>query len=131
MNRSKDWLSQAERDLKEAEWNLKGKFYEWSCFCAQQSAEKAVKALCEELRVERWGHAINKMLERIEDVVTVPSSIMEKAKRLDRFYIPTRYPNGFESGAPMDYYLKKDAEESLGYAQQIIDFCKKKIQKKR
>ena len=131
MNRSKDWLAQAERDLKEAEWNLKGKFYEWSCFCAQQSAEKAVKALCEELAIERWGHAINKILERIENVITVPSSIMEKAKRLDRFYIPTRYPNGFESGAPMDYYLKKDAEESLGYAQQIIDFCKKKIQKKR
>jgi HEPN domain-containing protein len=131
MNRSKDWLSQSERDLKEAEWNLKGEFYEWSCFCAQQAAEKAVKALCEELGIERWGHAISRMLERIEDVATVPSHIMEKAKQLDRFYIPTRYPNGFESGAPMDYYLKKDAEESLGYAQEIIDFCKKKIQNQR
>lgn len=131
MNRSKDWLSQAERDLKEAEWNLKGEFYEWSCFCAQQAAEKAVKALCEELRIERWGHAISRMLESLKVTISVPSHIMEKAKRLDRFYIPTRYPNGFESGAPMDYYLKKDAEESLDYAQQIIDFCKKKIQKKR
>ena len=83
------------------------------------------------LGVERWGHAINKILERIEEVITVPSHIMEKAKRLDRFYIPTRYPDGFESGAPMDYYLRRDAEESLGYARQIVDFCKKRIQKKR
>jgi HEPN domain-containing protein len=52
MNRSKDWLAQAERDLEEAEWNLKGEFYEWVCFCAQQAGEKAAKGLCEELKVE-------------------------------------------------------------------------------
>jgi len=127
MNRSKDWLAQAERDLKEAEWNLKGKFYEWSCFCAQQAAEKAVKGLCEELKTEGWGHAINRLLIRLQKVTTIPSGLVENAKKLDRFYIPTRYPNGFEQGAPMDYYLKEDAREALKYAQEIINFCKKKI----
>ncbi len=127
MNRSKDWLAQAERDLKQAEWNLKGEFYEWSCFSAQQAAEKAVKGLCEELKVEGWGHAISKLLTRLQKVITVPAGLIEKAKKLDRFYIPTRYPNGFEQGAPMDYYLRDDAQEALEYAGEIIDFCKKKI----
>jgi HEPN domain-containing protein len=55
---------------------------------------------------------------------------MNAAKKLDRFYIPTRYPNGFEQGAPKDYYLKEDAQEALKYAQKIIDFCKKQIRSK-
>jgi HEPN domain-containing protein len=87
--------------------------------------------LCEELGIERWGHSISKMLERIQEALEVPIHLMEKAKGLDRFYIPTRYPNGFESGAPMDYYLKRDAEGCLADAKQVIEFCKKRIQKKR
>jgi HEPN domain-containing protein len=71
------------------------------------------------------------MLERIQEALEVPIHLMEKAKGLDRFYIPTRYPNGFESGAPMDYYLKRDAEGCLADAKQVIEFCKKRIQKKR
>lgn len=131
MNRSRDWLAQAERDLKQAEWNLKGKFYEWACFSAQQAAEKAVKGLCEKLKREGWGHAVNKLLSRLEKVIAVPPALIQKAKKLDRFYIPTRYPNGFEQGAPMDYYLKEDAQEALTYAGEIIGFCKKKIKSGR
>jgi len=29
---------------------------------------------------------------------------MEQAQRLDTYYIPTRYPNGFSAGKPADYY---------------------------
>jgi HEPN domain-containing protein len=43
--RSGDWMAQAERDLEQAEWSLKGGFYEWVCFTCQQAAEKAVKAV--------------------------------------------------------------------------------------
>jgi len=89
MNRSKDWISQATRDLQQARWNLTGKFYEWSCFCAQQAAEKSVKGLCEELKVEGWGHAINKLLTILQKVTAIPSGLIEKAKKLERFYIPT------------------------------------------
>ncbi len=131
MNRSNDWLSQAIRDLEEAKWNLKGEFYEWACFSAQQSAEKAVKGLCEELKQASWGHAVSKLLAQLQKTTIIPSDLIEKAQKLDRFYIPTRYPNGFEQGAPMDYYLKEDAQEAIKHAQEIIDFCKKKIKTRR
>ncbi|NTW21878.1 MAG: HEPN domain-containing protein, partial [Nostocales cyanobacterium W4_Combined_metabat2_030] len=39
------WLRQAKRDLDHARLALSGGNYEWACFAAQQSAEKAVKAL--------------------------------------------------------------------------------------
>jgi len=42
--RTKDWLRQAERDLAHSKADLKGRYYEWVCFSAQQAAEKALKA---------------------------------------------------------------------------------------
>ncbi len=32
------------------------------------------------------------------------------AKVLDKHYIPTRYPNGLDSGAPADFYTRQEAE---------------------
>lgn len=45
MERSRDWMDQAERDLQHARSDVDGGYYEWACFSAQQAAEKAVKAV--------------------------------------------------------------------------------------
>jgi HEPN domain-containing protein len=45
VDRSKDWFAQAERDLDHARSSQKEGRHEWACFAAQQSAEKAIKAL--------------------------------------------------------------------------------------
>jgi HEPN domain-containing protein len=50
--REKDWLRQAKRDLEHAQHALEDEDYEWSCFAAQQAAEKAVKALYQKLGAE-------------------------------------------------------------------------------
>lgn len=39
------WIDQAERDLKVARHLATHGYHEWACFVAQQSAEKAVKAV--------------------------------------------------------------------------------------
>jgi len=129
MNRAADWLRQSERDLEETKHSFKGGYYEWACFLAQQSAEKAVKALAEHEKIISWGHVISRILKEISQIIKFPPNLLEKAKILDRYYIPTRYPNGFESGAPMDYYTKKDAVEAIKYAEEIIEFSKQYIQK--
>jgi HEPN domain-containing protein len=49
--------------------------------------------------------------------------LVDQAKALDKHYITTRYPNGFERGAPMDYYTRSEAERSVEYAKDIIHFC--------
>ena len=41
---AKRWLRQSEADLKAAKDSLKDSNFEWSCFQAQQSAEKSLKA---------------------------------------------------------------------------------------
>jgi HEPN domain-containing protein len=129
VNRSMDWLKQAERDLEHAKLSLSGKFYEWVCFIAQQAAEKAIKALCEKHKVMTRSHQLTRLLEAIRGLEKIPGDLYEKGATLDRFYIPTRYPNGFESGAPMEYFFQKDAEEAISYAEDIIRFCSDEITK--
>src|SRR5918992_1384962 len=53
------------------------------------------------------------------------------AKELDKQYIPSRSPNSFDEGAPLDYYTKDEATRSIGHAQAIITFCKGHIHQPR
>lgn len=129
MNRFEDWLSQAERDLKFAKETLNKSFYEWSCFICQQSAEKAVKALYYKLNLEPWGNSISKLLEEIKNEIKLDDDIINYGKYLDKFYIPTRYPNGFPVGYPGIYYTEEEAIRAIDACEKIIFFIKKFIQK--
>jgi HEPN domain-containing protein len=126
MNRYKDWLEQAQRDIKKAELDSQNEYWEWACFTAQQAAEKAVKAWLMSQGKEVWGHAITPMLRQIEDP-PVDTSLIERAQLLDALYIPTRYPNGFAAGKPSDYFNRHKAQEALEAAHAIIRFCEDHI----
>ena len=121
--RSEDWLAQAQRDLSHAVDAAKSGHFEWACFSAQQGAEKAVKAVYLRLHGEGWGHSVLKLLEGLADHVTVADPLLDAARALDKHYIPTRYPNGFDQGFPGNYYTKKEADEAITYARQITEFC--------
>lgn len=119
-------MRQALRDLTHAEVSLKQGYYEWACFAAHQAAEKAVKALYESRNMETWGHSVSRMLEHLPEDVKPATELIDKAKELDRHYIPTRYPNFHSEGAPLDYYTRGDAERAVGHAQEIVEFCRHK-----
>ncbi|MGB6067711.1 MAG: HEPN domain-containing protein [Desulfomonilaceae bacterium] len=121
-NRSKDWLAQAVRDLEQARaCKLEGR-HEWACFAAQQSAEKAVKALHLALGQEAWGHLVARLLTELPS--PVPGDLIEKAKVLDNFYIPTRYANGHPEGAPFEHYGPIQSKEAIRYAGEILEFVR-------
>jgi HEPN domain-containing protein len=126
-NRSKDWLNQAKRDLEHAENDLKNAFYEWACFSAQQASEKAVKAVFYKLNADAWGHSITMLLRELAKHFTVDESLLNAAKNLDKYYIPPRYPNGFDVGMPADYFTKENAQGAIKDARGIIDFCENKL----
>jgi HEPN domain-containing protein len=44
-NEAERWFRQTFYDLQAARWNLEGGFFSTVCFLAQQSGEKALKAL--------------------------------------------------------------------------------------
>ena len=119
MRRHADWFRQAQRKLDSARWDIRGKFYEDACFSAQQAAELGAKALLESQGRIELGHSVYQLLQAVSDV---PQDILDAARVLDRYYIPTRYPNGFPAGAPMDFYDQPTAEEAVELAEAILGF---------
>lgn len=121
-NRARDWLNQAERDLEQAQASRDAERHEWACFASHQAAEKAVKALHLARGQEAWGHVVARLLAELPQSVSTPDELRQKARVLDNFYIPTRYPNSHAEGAPFEHYGPLQSEEALRYAHEIIDF---------
>jgi HEPN domain-containing protein len=121
-NRSKDWLLQAERGIEQAKSSQAEGRHEWACFAAQQSADKAAKALHLHLGQEAWGHVVGRLLHELP--IEVPESLIEKAKVLDNFYVPTRYANSHPEGPPFAHYGSIQSNEAIQYAGEILDFVR-------
>ena len=124
-DRSKDWFAQAERDMEQAESSMREGRHEWACFAAQQSAEKAVKALHLHFKQEAWGHVVARLLKELP--LDVPELLIERAKVLDGFYIPTRYANGHPEGPPFEHYGKLHSREALDHAREILEFVRSEM----
>ena len=123
-DRSLDWLNQALRDLEQAEDSRQAGRHEWACFASHQAGEKAVKALHLHLGQEAWGHVLARLLQDLPETVSVPAHLIDQARVLDNFYIPTRYPDGHPQGAPFEHYGPLQSEEAIRYAGQIIAFVR-------
>ena len=121
------WLEQAKYTLKAAENDHKGEFYSWCCFKTQQAAEYALKGLLYGIAELGTGHSLLKICERLEDSDINCEEIREFARKLDRFYIATRYPDAVPEGTPKEFYSKEDSKRAMGYAKRIIAFVEVKI----
>lgn len=124
-NRARDWLAQADRDLAQAEDSRRAERHEWACFAAHQAAEKAVKALHLHFGQEAWGHVVVNLLDQLP--VAVPPELVEMARVLDSFYVPSRYPNSHVEGAPFQYYGSLQSEEAVRHAREILEFVRSQM----
>ncbi|RLF99488.1 MAG: DNA-binding protein [Candidatus Wolframiiraptor sp.] len=129
VERSRDWIRQARRDLEAAEHQLAGGFYEWACFLAQQAAEKAVKAVFQKLGAEVFGHSVAGLLSSLPEGFKPGERLIDLAKELDKAYIPTRYPNAHPEGAPFELYTRSEAERLMSHAREVIEFCENLLSK--
>jgi len=117
-------MRQAEEDLRAAETLYSGGNYAWCCFACQQVAEKSLKSILEYLGRPSRGHNLVRLLKEIEKHVSVPDSVRRACFVLNRYYVATRYPNAFSSGAPVEMFDSKDAEEALNYAREVLNYAK-------
>jgi HEPN domain-containing protein len=126
MNRYRDWLDQAKANLEHAKRSLQYGDYAWACFAAQQAAGMAVKGLHMKLGQIAWGHSLLDLLEGLPEDVIPPQEFLEKVKVLDKYYIPTRYPNAHPAGPAYRYYTEEEATEAIGLAEEVLGFCERK-----
>lgn len=125
--RHEDWLWQAKRDLEQARSSMASGFHEWACFASQQAAEKALKALFQRVGADAWGHSLADLVAIVPAELAPPPSLELAARRLDKHYIPTRYPDSLPSGAPGQSYTEGEAQQAILDANEIIGFCESHI----
>ena len=116
------WLVTAAEDLLAAKAMLDAGFYAHACFAAQQCGEKAVKALWYLVGEDPWGHSVQKLVMQFPARANLPalSAWVEKAAGLDKYYIPTRYPNGLPDLTPGQSYFRPDAEQGIDLAAYLL-----------
>ena len=116
------WYGQARFDLEAARASLAAGHHEWACFQAQQSAEKALKALLMRQGKRQFlSHSIHDLLAEVKKLAPEFEAVSE-AQRLDEYYIPTRYPNGLPGTVvPHDFYGQKEALECVNLAESLLE----------
>ena len=65
-----------------------------------------------------------------QDVIAVHPDLAPLATiggPLDKYYIPTRYPNGLAGGIPSDAFVAADAEMATSMAEQVLDTASSKL----
>lgn len=124
------WLTQAQDEFQDADdLRKRGRFY-LALFHFQQATEKALKAYLY-LKVKSievfYTHSIDDLLEMTFEINSDFRKVAQ-AKKLDRYYIPTRYPNGLPGSVPSRYFDDpKEAEEAMELAKSLIGLVEKKI----
>lgn len=115
------WVKQAEVDL-EAARHLADRFAALACFHAQQAAEKALKAVLHAAG-ERpvIGHSLAELGDAVEGHSPSYGDLRAEVAKLDRYYIPTRYPNGLpEGGDPSTAFDRDDAGAAIVVAEKAL-----------
>ncbi len=131
MNRWKDWIEQGKLNLRAAKNSLKMGDFAWACFAAHQAGDSALKGLHQCLGQVAWGHSLVDLLKGLPETVEVSEQLLEKARILDRFYIPTRYPDAHPSGPAGIHYSEKEAKEAISFGEEIVRFCESESMENR
>jgi len=118
------WMKSAIRTIESAERDAKHGDYNWACFKAHQAAEKALKALSWGAGTPRAGHSLTYLINYIaqELGLKAPEDVKEACLVLDKYYVPTRYPNAWTEGIPEDYYFKSEAENAIAKARRVVEW---------
>ena len=127
--RAADWLAQAEHDLQQAVDSQQAGRHDWACFAAHQAAEKAIKALHLHLGQEAWGHSVVRLLQDLPQPLRPDTELIERARVLDTFYIPTRYPNAHPEGPPFEHYGPLQSDQAVCYAREIFQYVRAQMAK--
>lgn len=116
------WLKQAEHDLEAARYNRQGGFHAVACFYAQQAAERALKAfLFAQGELVVIGNSVAELCQGCAGYEERFRELTGRIGKLDRFYIPTRYPDGLPGGVPAEVYGEEDASEAIALASETVE----------
>jgi len=117
------WWKQAKRDLKSAKNSFKSKDYYVSSLLAQQTVEKALKALY----IKKFNELIKTHdLVFLANKLKLSERFIELCDKLDKVYVMTRYPDA-SGKLPFQTFSKEDSLNDIKIAEEIVRWIKKEI----
>ncbi len=124
--RYKVWLKQADFDFSAALCSCDAGFYEWTTFQAEQSAEKALKALLAYLGVKPPKLHSLSILTKMIHKIDKKCLLNIKLKSLQTFTFTSRYPFIIpgDNMTPHEIIELEDAQESIEECRKIIESVK-------
>lgn len=128
MNEAELWLTFAREDLTMAELAFEREIFRQTCFHSHQAVEKAFKGLLSSrIGTHPKGHSLESLLLFDGQIHQELADTRDALRNLDRFYIPTRYPDALpgtlESGEPD----RPDAEGALRDARRVVAVVEHKM----
>jgi len=121
---AKEWLDQAESELKSAQDLLRSNRYSQAAFHAHQVAEFSLKALSLEKKSMILGHDLVYIARKLN----APEEILDKCDLLNPAYTDARYVD--RAGiAPFKLYDKERALANLHSSKEVIEWVKRQIKK--
>jgi len=118
----REWLNRARSNLGLARAESPDIYLEDLCFNAQQTAEKAIKALLIHYNIEfPYVHDLSRLLTLLEEAGQEIPETVKQAERLTRFAVFTRYPGISPPVTPGEY------EEAVSIAEAVIRWAEEMI----
>ncbi len=74
-----------------------------------------------------YTHSLEELLDMAAEVDPAFRKVFA-AKKLDRYYIPTRYPNGLPDGIPADVYTEKAAQDAVALAEEVVEAIRERLE---
>ncbi|MCS5698647.1 HEPN domain-containing protein [Cyanobium sp. FGCU-52] len=112
------WLRQAKDDLRAARILQGAAQAAQACFLAQQTGEKALKALLAAEDRDLRSHSLGALLRELGEE---PAQRWQRQARvLDKLYAPTRYPDALGDELPSEVFGPEDAERALEAASALL-----------
>lgn len=127
---AKRWWLTAQEDLEAAKALHESNKFSHACFLAQQGAEKAMKSLWIAIDSDPWGHSIQKLVMQYpqKNRLIGIDNWLAQAATLDKFYIPTRYPNGLPDLTPSQVYNSQDSVQAIEKAEFFLEETRKQLE---
>ena len=120
------WLDTAAVELRAARELAGAGYHAQACFFSQQCRRRPPRR-CGSGFGAIPGDIPFKCLSRnfpSNDRLDDLAGLREKAAVLDRFYIPTRYPNGLPDLTPDKTYFPADSAQAIRLADELWQTCK-------
>lgn len=116
------WLTKAQSDFTFAKHAFEVGSFDWAQLAAQQSAEKALKAIC---ILKDIGLIKTHDLQLLARKLNATKEVIEQSSLLNSFYTISRYPD-------VDENLNENAmlqatKDAIKAAEEVLEWCKKQM----